>query len=373
MSKSLIRPLVEGLKAYVPGEQIIVDGLVRLNTNENPYSPAPAVLEKIKGCVDGRLRRYPSPGANGLREKLAAMHGCKKENILVGNGSDEVLEMAIRTFVEPLGHGNGASERPASTVQYFWPSYSLYPVLADSAGAVRNPVPLMSDFGIPSVRELKSGKRWDFEAALSFVTTPNAPTGRGYKKTELEALCEAQNGVVLLDEAYVEFAEETAMELALRMPHVIVARTFSKAYSLCFQRVGYAVGSEELIGAMHKIRGSYNVNGLGQIAAEATLENLEYYRNNFERVKKTRAGMMQWFAQHGFLAYPSQTNFIFVKPPMLSAQEWYLRLRKKNILVRWWADEEVKDYLRISVGSEEEMKRFCEESEKILLGNLKTS
>ena len=103
MSKSLIRPLVEGLKAYVPGEQIIVDGLVRLNTNENPYSPAPAVLEKIKECVDGRLRRYPNPGANGLREKLAAMHGCKKENILVGNGSDEVLEMAIRTFVEPLG------------------------------------------------------------------------------------------------------------------------------------------------------------------------------------------------------------------------------------------------------------------------------
>lgn len=373
MTKSLIRPLVEGLKAYVPGEQIIVDGLVRLNTNENPYSPAPAVLEKIKESVDGRLRRYPNPGANGLREKLAAMHGCKKENILVGNGSDEVLEMAIRTFVEPLRHGNGASERSAGTVQYFWPSYSLYPVLADSAGALRNPVPLAADFGIPPVRELKSGKRWDFEAALSFVTTPNAPTGRGYKTAELEALCEAQNGVVLLDEAYVEFAEENAMELALRMPHVIVARTFSKAYSLCFQRVGYAVGSEELIGAMHKIRGSYNVNGLGQIAAEATLENLEYYRNNFERVKKTRAGIMQWFAQHGFLAYPSQTNFIFVKPPMLSAQEWYLRLRKENILVRWWADEEVKDYLRISIGSEEEMKRFCEESEKILQGNSKIS
>jgi len=373
MRKSLIRPLVEGLAPYVPGEQLITKGLIRLNTNENPYSPAPAVLEKIKEAVDGRLRRYPNPGADGLREKLAALHGCKKENILVGNGSDEVLELAIRAFVEPAGKDIEAGERSGSTVQYFWPSYSLYPVLADSAGALRNPVPLLPDFGIASAEQLKSEGKWDFEAALSFVTTPNAPTGRGYKTAELEKLCAVQKGVILLDEAYAEFADENAMELALEMPHVLVARTFSKAYSLCFQRVGYVIGSEELIGALHKIRGSYNVNGLGQVAAEATLENLEYYQKNFERVKNTRSEMRLWFAMHGFLTYPSQANFVFVKPPLLSAQEWYQRLREEKILVRWWADEEVKDYLRISIGSEEEMQRFCEVAENILMNHSNTS
>ncbi len=150
---------------------------------------------------------------------------------------------------------------------------------------------LNPDFSLPALSELKRGKQWDFHAALTFVTTPNAPGGRGYKTSELEKLCRAQKGVVVLDEAYVDFANENALKLALKFPHVLVARTFSKAYSLCFQRVGYFVGHPELIAALDKIRDSYNVNGLGQIAAEATLDDLKYYRANLQKNHRD-AGMV---------------------------------------------------------------------------------
>ena len=358
MSKEdFVRRQVRKLHAYVPGEQIIVPDLVRLNTNENPYPPAPEVLEAIKGAVDGRLRRYPSATADGVRKKLAELHGCKPENILVGNGSDEVLELAVRTYVEPLPEGR-TQVLDENVCQQFSPSYSLYPVLEEAASVVANNVSLGSDFALPSVEQLKSEGKWNFNAALSFITTPNAPTGTGYATVALEKLCAAQNGVVLLDEAYTDFAEEHAMDLALKYPNVLVARTFSKAYCLCFQRVGYIVGSEELIGAMHKIRGSYNVNGLGQIAAEATLDNLGYYRANFERIKRTRQQTTQWLSEHGFYVYPSQTNFVYAKPLKLSAEHIYKALKTQNILIRWWSNPEVKDFLRISIGTEEEMERF---------------
>lgn len=357
MKKNVIRPLIQKLNPYVPGEQINLPGLIRLNTNEPPYAPAPEVLARIKDSVDARLRRYPNPTSDEVREKLASIHGCKKENILVGNGSDEVLELAVRVFVEPISPS--INDNSASTVQYFDPSYSLYPVLADIAGALKNPVPLLSDFGIPITEQLKSEGKWDFNAALTFVTTPNAPTGRGYTTRELETLCANQNGIILLDEAYANFAEENAMSLALKFPNVLVARTFSKAYALCFQRIGYVVGPENLISSLHKIRGSYNVNGLAQVAASASLDYLNYYQKNFEYIKKTRAKTSEWLSSKGFYVNPSQTNFIFVRPPnILTAENWYKAYHKKNVLVRWWEYPNVKDYLRISIGSEEEMSEF---------------
>ena len=272
----LIRPLVHDLHAYVPGEQPKIKGLIKLNTNENPYPPSPRVLAAVRAAVDGRLRLYPNPTAQALREKLAKLHGCAPENIIIGNGSDEVLALAVRAFVEPERNSKSKikNSQPAkATVQYFTPSYSLYPVLADIHGAAKNIVPLKPDFSMPSVAELKRGKQWNFDAALTFVTTPNAPSGRCYKTSELEKLCRAQKAVMVLDEAYVDFANENALKLALKLSHVLVARTFSKAYSLCFQRVGYFVGHVELIAALDKIRDSYNVNGLGQIAATATLDD----------------------------------------------------------------------------------------------------
>jgi histidinol-phosphate aminotransferase len=367
-TKNLIRPLVRDLHAYVPGEQPKIKGLIKLNTNENPYPPSPRVLAAVKAAVDGRLRLYPNPTAQTLREKLAKLHGCAPENIIVGNGSDEVLALATRAFVEPVaafGRTPSSKTRESlrrsaetplrmSMVQYFTPSYSLYPVLADIHGAAKNVVPLKPDFSMPNVAELKRGKQWNFNAALTLVTTPNAPSGCGYKTTELEKLCRAQNGVVILDEAYVDFANENALKLALKFPHVLVARTFSKAYSLCFQRVGYFVGNAELIAALDKIRDSYNVNGLGQIAATATLDDLKFYRANFKKIIATREWLSRELTKLGFRVLPSQTNFILTQPPKFPAKDWLQKLRDRKILVRWFSAPEARDYLRITIGTRAE-------------------
>ena len=163
-SNSLIRPLVRELHAYVPGEQPKIKGLIKLNTNENPYPPSPKVLAAVKAAVDGRLRLYPNPTAQKLREKLAQAARCKPENIIVGNGSDELLALAVRGFVEPNSKFQIKNSKLAkTTVQYFTPSYSLYPVLADIHGAAKNPVPLKPDFSLPNVAELKRGKNLEFQ------------------------------------------------------------------------------------------------------------------------------------------------------------------------------------------------------------------
>jgi len=350
--ESLIRPLLRELQSYVPGEQPKVKGLVKLNTNENPYPPAPKVLRAIRTAADQRLRLYPNPTAERLREKLGKFHRCGPENIIVGNGSDELLALVVRGFVEPAQKNDGKVQQGRSTVQFFEPSYSLYPVLAEIHGARKNAVPLSETFDLPGVAKL--AQEWDFHAALTFVTTPNAPSGRGFSTAALEGLCREQRGMVVLDEAYVDFAEENGLELALRLPQVLVARTFSKAYCLCFLRVGYLVGHPKLISALHKIRDSYNVNGLGQIAAETTLDELNYYRRNFKRVKATRKRLGAALSQLGFLVVPSQTNFIFAKPPGKPAKEWLEALRARKILVRWFDAPSVRDYLRITVGTDKE-------------------
>lgn len=354
-TRSLVRPLVQKLHAYVPGEQPKIKGLIKLNTNENPYPPSPKVLAAIKAAVDGRLRLYPNPTAQPLREKLAKLHRCPAENIIVGNGSDELLALATRTFVEPAsGTNTSRAEVSKSTVQYFTPSYSLYPVLAAIHGARTNAIRLTHDFRLPPLDVLKKSRAWDFAAALTFLTTPNAPSGHAFTTAELDVLCRQHRGVVVLDEAYVDFADENALSLALKYPHVLVARTFSKAYSLCFQRVGYFVGHPGLIAALDKLRDSYNVNGLGQVGALATLDDLPYYRTNFRRIKATRARLNKALAQLGFEVLPSQTNFILARPPKFLAEDWLEKLRERKILVRWFSYPEVKDYLRITIGNDPE-------------------
>jgi len=347
-SPGFVPARIRAIAPYVPGEQPKIPGLVKLNTNENPYPPSPRVLAAVQRAVDARLRLYPNPTASVLRDKLALLHGCRPENIIVGNGSDELLAMAVRCFVEPQV---GRAKRSSSLVQFFSPSYSLYPVLAEIHGAEKKSVSLNKDFSMPSAAELKQGGNWDFRAALSLVTTPNAPSGRAYETAELGQLCRLQKGVVVLDEAYVDFARESALDLALQHRHVLVARTFSKAYSLCFQRIGYFVGHEDLIEALQKIRDSYNVNGLGQIAAAATLDDLGYYRAKFERIIGTREKLTSELRDLGFEVFPSQTNFILARPPRFSAERWLKELRKRKILVRWFSDLRVKDYLRITVGT----------------------
>jgi histidinol-phosphate aminotransferase len=337
MSKPLIRPLVRKLRAYVPGEQPKISGLIKLNTNENPYPPSPRVLRAVKAAVDGRLRLYPNPTSQALRQRLARFHGCRPENVIVGNGSDELLAMATRAFVEP-----------GARIQWFVPSYSLYPVLAQMHGARGSAIPLEKDFTLPPHSRVRR------DAALTFVTTPNAPSGRGYRTSELDVLCRALRGVVVLDEAYVDFSPEHAMGLAFRHPHVLVSRTFSKAYSLCFQRIGYFVGPTPLIAALDKIRDSYNVNGLGQVAALAALDDGPYYRRNFRRVITTRERLRARLLDLGFGVHPSHTNFLFARPPRFPAKEWLGRLRTRKILVRWFELPAIRDSLRITIGTDAE-------------------
>jgi histidinol-phosphate aminotransferase len=357
--KQLIRRLVHRLHAYVPGEQPKNPKLIKLNTNENPFPPAPSVLRAVRSSVDDRLRLYPNPTAQPLREALAKYHGCAVTNVIVGNGSDELLALATRAFVEPDATGDRA------LIQYFHPSYSLYPVLTDIHGGTRNPVALNEDFSIPSTSELKT-RGWRNSAALTYVTTPNAPGGRGYSNAELDALCERTRGIVILDEAYVDFAEENAAELALKHPHVIVSRTFSKSFSLCFQRIGYFIGHPEVIGALDKIRDSYNVNGLGQVAALATLKNLGYYRKKFRIIKATRARVAGELTERGFKVLPSQTNFLLLEPPRFAARTWHKKLRDLNLIVRWFDQPETRQYIRITIGTDREMNTFLSATKKIL-------
>jgi len=283
--------------------------------------------------------------------------------VIVGNGSDELLAMAVRAFVEP---GQGCKRQSECSVQYFAPSYSLYPVLAATHGARTNTVPLTKDFALPSVELLKKSHAWDFNAALTFITTPNAPTGRGYRTADLDRLCRAHRGVVVLDEAYVDFASGHALELALKHKHVMVARTFSKAYSLCFQRVGYFIAHPTLIEALDKIRDSYNVNGLGQVAALATLDDLSYYRRNFQRIIATRERLSGALRELGFDVFPSSTNFILARPPKFSAEQWLDRLRTRKILVRWFKLPEVRNYLRITIGTDAEADALIAAARRII-------
>ena len=362
----LIRPLVRKLHGYVPGEQPNVRGLIKLNTNENPPPPSPKVIRAIRSAADRRLRFYPDPAAQPLREALAKFHCCRPENIIIGNGSDELLALATRAFVEPRQAGATTRRQVAKqTVQYFTPSYSLYPVLADIHGARRNEVKLPGNFELPASDVLRKSN-WNFSAALTYITTPNAPSGCGYATRDLAKLCAAQNGVTILDEAYVDFADEHALRLAKRFQHVIVSRTFSKAYSLCFQRVGYFVGHPTLIGALDRIRDSYNVNGLGQAAALATLSNIGYYRKQFSRIVRLREETTGALETIGFDVLPSQANFIFVEPAGLTAEEWFRALRERKILTRWFDASKARNRLRITIGTEGEMARFLTATRSIL-------
>ena len=273
----------------------------------------------------------------------------------------------MRCFVEPYRSQKAVAQK-ARRGQYFYAKlFTVHPVLADIHGAAecrpaRNPT-----FSLPIVRGIEArASGGSFQAALTFITTPNAPSGRAYSAAQLEAICRAQNGIVVLDEAYVDFARENALKLALEHPRVMVARTFSKAYSLCFQRIGYLVGHAELIAALDKIRDSYNVNGLGQIAALATLDEQPYYRATFRKIIATRERLSGELSALGFQVFPSETNFILVRPPKLSAPAWLQKLREEKILVRWFGDPTVREYLRITIGTSKEAAALVKAATKIL-------
>ncbi len=341
------------MHGYVPGEQPKVPGLIKLNTNENPYPPSPRVAETLRGALNPRLRLYPDPSAAALREKLATRYDLPANQIVAGNGCDDILNLCVRAF---CGEGD--------KLAYFSPSYSLYPVLADIQGSVRVELPLADDFQIeahPALLSKLAGVK------LLFITQPNAPSGVWLPRVELQRVIEETTGVVVIDEAYVDFAADNCLDFAREYPNVLVARTFSKSFALAGLRIGWATGSVELIGALNKVKDSYNVNRLSQLAAEAALDDREYFDDAIRKVKATRERTSHHLHALGFFVHQSQTNFIFAKPPApLTARQWFEQLRARKILVRWWDADRIRDFARVSIGTDEEMNAFLEATRETL-------
>jgi histidinol-phosphate aminotransferase len=350
---SLVRRQVERMSAYVPGEQPKVAGLIKLNTNENPYPPSPRVLDALRAAVDGKLRLYPDPTSSALRARLGKIHGFDAEQIVIGNGCDDILNLCVRAFC-------GECEKLA----YFWPSYSLYPVLANIQGATQIELPLDENFQInahPALLTKLAGVK------LVFITQPNAPSGVWLQRVELQRVIEETQGVVVIDEAYVDFAADNCLDLAREYENVIVARSFSKSFSFAGMRVGWAAGPRELIGALNKVKDSYSVSRLSQLGAEATLDEWDYFQQNVKRICATRERTTSELAKLGFFVYPSQTNFVFARPPApLTAKQWFDGLRARNILVRWWDADRIRDFARVSIGTDEEMSKLLSATAVIL-------
>jgi len=339
---SLVRKCVKEMNAYVPGEQPSDPAVVKLNTNENPYPPSPAVMRALKGIAPDMLRRYPDPDCKDLRAAIAKLHGCKAEQVFVGNGSDEILALASRAFVEDDG-----------LLAYFDPSYSLYPVLARIRDVKTFAVGLNNDFSWPA-------RPWRLPAktGLFYMTNPNAPTGMLYPKKDVLSFCRKFRRVVIIDEAYADFARENDMDLALKLKNTLVLRTLSKAYSLAGLRVGYAVGPKELIAALFKVKDSYNVDRAAQCLALAAINDQAHMRANARRVKATRERLANALRNMDFEAPPSETNFIWARPGRLTAKSLFLKLRRKNILVRYFGAGLTREYLRISIGTDDQINRL---------------
>ena len=335
------------MTAYTPGEQPKVRGLIKLNTNENPYPPSPKVFQAVRKFEAGDLRLYPDPVSLELREAIARYHGCAVEQVFVGNGSDEVLALCARAFVEPSG-----------AIGYFEPSYSLYPVLAAIQDVKTKPVRLKKDFSWTMPK--------GYNASLFFLATPNAPTSVQYSGKVVRDFCGKFRGVVLIDEAYADFARDNNMQLALTRKNVLVARTFSKSFSLAGLRLGYMVGSKELIAAIYKIKDSYNLNRLTQRVALAAMHDIGHMRMNVAKIKATREMTLWHLVDRGFTVMPSETNFLWAKPPRIPAAILFKKLRERKILVRYFPGRPTGDYLRISVGTNREMAALIKALDAIL-------
>lgn len=331
-----IRQSVQALRAYTPGEQPGDARVVKLNTNENPYPPSPAVQQALASLEANALRLYPDPESRGLRRRIAELHGCALAQVFAGNGSDEILALGTRAFVENDG-----------AIGYFDPSYSLYPVLAQIRGVATRPLALGPRFEwtMPA----------DYTAALFFLANPNAPTGILYPKKTVGAFCRKFPGVVLIDEAYVDFARTDCLDLALKLDNVLVMRTLSKSYSLAGIRLGYVVGPQPLIEALFKIKDSYNLDRLTQALALAALNDQAWMKANIKKIQVTRARLAAALKHLKFQVFSSETNFLWVKPPQLKAEALYRRLRAQDILVRYFPGPRTGAYLRITVGTDEQI------------------
>ncbi len=348
---SLARPEIAAMEAYTPGIQPRDSGWIKLNTNEKPYPPSPCVHEailKTLGSEASSLRLYPDPQSSRVRSAIAQYHGVDAANICVGNGSDDILNLLIRVF--------GGDNRAVGSIT---PSYSLYQKLVEAQGAPWVEIPFTEDFSLPVEQAAACG------ANLLFLTSPNAPTGVGFTLDQISDLATRYRGILAIDETYIQFGGVSALELQNEFPHIVITRSFSKAYSLAGLRLGYAIASKEIISLLDRVRDSYNVNRLSQVAAIAAIEDKPYYERIFSSIIHTREEFAAWLKERGWFTYPSQSNFVFTRPADKRGQHsaeiahsCYRYLLDQKILVRYFGQHKLtSSFLRISIGTPQEMKQ----------------
>lgn len=343
----------ESLSPYTPGEQPKVVGkLIKLNTNENPYEPAPGVRAVINSDEVDRLRLYSEPEASLLTKSIADYYGIKQDQVIAGNGSDEILAFIFMAF-------QGASNK----VYYPEISYSFYPVYCDIFKANGIPVPLDDDFSV------KISDYFNVDGTI-IITNPNAPTGIALKLNEIEEILQHNSeNLVVIDEAYVDFGAESAVKLIDKYDNLLVVQTFSKSRSLAGARIGFAVGSKEIIADMNKIKFSfnpYNLNRLSILAGTEAMKDTAYFEQTCQKIIETREVFVKDMKKLGFDVLPSKANFVFVSNKCISGEEYFTKLRKYNIIVRHFKDERICNYVRITIGTPEEMKALVKATEEIL-------
>ncbi len=340
MSKSYFRPEIDALAGYVPGEQPKMTRLIKLNTNENPYPPSPEVEKVLKNFDLDKLRRYSDPMADTLRDAFASRHGVTRDMVIAGNGSDDILTMLFRAFTAP--------DKPVACLE---PTYSLYPVLAAMQGAPVIKIHLDKEtFAMPD--DIAEQAK---EANMLIITRPNAPTGNTFPLEKMEVICQAFDGIVFFDEAYADFAEDNCMELAKKYSNVVVSRTFSKSYSMAGVRLGYAVAQPEIIFGLMKLKDSYNLDAVTQAAGLAAFTDREYFNGTVAKVKQSREELQNALRSLGFSTVETSTNFVFAMPPDGDGEKYFRYLREKAVIVRYFPGEVTGKYVRITVGTPEQM------------------
>lgn len=343
MTEPGFSPHIARLSGYTPGEQPREGGVLKLNTNENPYPPSPRVGEAIRAGLDGRLRLYPDPLATTFREAAARLHGVDPAMVLAGNGSDDLLTILTRAFVP----GGGTVVAPT-------PSYILYRTLAHLQDARLVEVPFAADWSLdPS--------RFAARANLAFLANPNSPSGTALSGAAVSALAEALRCPLVLDEAYVDFSTQNGVALLARHPNLIVLRTLSKGYGLAGLRLGYLLARPEIVAGLVKVKDSYNCDALSLLGGAAALDDRAYLAETRERILATRRRLTDALRGFGFQVPESQANFVWATGGPAPAGTIYEALKQRRILVRWMRYEGREDGLRVTVGTDAEMDHFLAE------------
>ena len=341
------------LAPYTPGEQPQDQQYIKLNTNESPFPPSPRVLKAISRAELLKLNLYSDPTCARLVEAIAKRYELQPENVLTGNGSDEILAFAFRAF---CGEGK--------PLAYADITYGFYKSQVALFGLESKVIPLREDF------TLNVDDYMDFPGTI-VIANPNAPTGMTVSREDIQRLLEADpNRVVIVDEAYVDFGAESCVPMIYRYDNLLVVQTMSKSRSLAGGRVGFALGSAELISALNRVKYSfnpYNVNRLSIVAGAAAVEDEPYFQACCAAVRQARAWTVEELENLGFTVLPSQANFIFARSDKLSGEDLYRRLKENGVLVRWWADSgRIQDYVRITIGSMEQMETLVDEIARLL-------